>query len=180
MSDELKKIYSKYFDDSGEMKPKGKAIMGEGLKGLSGPKTITEKGAFLPKAKDVVTKAAKASKYGKIAAGVAGAGLALKQYLKSKMSNDEVSKKSMGGKIYKANEGMSASEYFGVEFKDTSSEEEKESNKKSAKALAKEVSKKSMGGDMKKGYGKARTSGMGLQDENITLGKGSDYIKDLL
>jgi hypothetical protein len=97
MSDELKKIYSKYFDDSGEMKPKGKAIMGEGLKGLSGPKTITEKGAFLPKAKDVVTKAAKASKYGKIAAGVAGAGLALKSYLKSKMSDDEVDKKSMGG-----------------------------------------------------------------------------------
>ena len=97
MSDDLKKIYSKYFDDSGEMKAKGKAIMGEGLKGLSGPKTITEKGAFLPKAKDVVTKAAKASKYGKIAAGVAGAGLALKSYLKSKMSDDEVDKKSMGG-----------------------------------------------------------------------------------
>jgi len=132
MSDELKKIYSKYFDDSGEMKPKGKAIMGEGLKGLSGPKTITEKGAFLPKAKDVVTKAAKASKYGKIAAGVVGAGLALKQYLKSKTNKAE------------------------------------------------DVDKKSMGGDMKKGYGKARTSGMGLQDENITLGKGSDYIKDLL
>ena len=37
-----------------------------------------------------------------------------------------------------------------------------------------------MGGDMKKGYGQARTSGMGLQDENVTLGKGSDYIKDLL
>ena len=132
MSDELKKIYSKYFDDSGEMKPKGKAIMGEGLKGLSGPKTITEQGAFLPKAKDVVTKAAKASKYGKIAAGVAGAGLALKQYLKSNTNKAE------------------------------------------------DVDKKSMGGDMKKGYGQARTSGMGLQDENITLGKGSDYIKDLL
>jgi hypothetical protein len=38
---------------------------------------------FYLKLKDV-TKAAKASKYGKIAAGVAGAGLALKQYLKSK------------------------------------------------------------------------------------------------
>ena len=132
MSDELKKIYSKYFDDSGEMKPKGKAIMGEGLKGLSGPKTITEKGAFLPKAKDVVTKAAKASKYGKIAATVAGVGLAAKEFLKSKMDKAE------------------------------------------------DVDKKSMGGDMKKGYGKARTSGMGLQDENITLGKGSGYIKDLL
>jgi len=100
MSDELKKIYSKYFDDSGEMKPKGKAIMGEGLKGLSGPKTITEKGAFLPKAKDVVTKAAKTSKYGKIAAGVVGAGLAIKQYLKSKTDKvEDVDKKSMGGEI---------------------------------------------------------------------------------
>ena len=77
-------------------------------------------------------KTLKASKYGKIAAGIAGAGLALKQYLKSKTNKAE------------------------------------------------DVDKKSMGGDMKKGYGKARTSGMGLQDENITLGKGKDYIKDLL
>ena len=140
MSDELKKIYSKYFDDSGEMKPKGKAIMGEGLKGLSGPKTITEKGAFLPKAKDVVTKAAKASKYGKIATGVVGAGLAIKAFLKSKMDKEDKPESKMGG-------GMM--------------------NKYST-------------GKAVKGYGKARTSGMGLQDENITLGKGSDYIKDLL
>ena len=77
-------------------------------------------------------KTLKATKYGKIAAGIAGAGLALKQFLKSKTDKAE------------------------------------------------DVDKKSMGGDMKKGYGKARTSGMGLQDENITLGKGSDYIKDLL
>jgi hypothetical protein len=77
-------------------------------------------------------KTLKATKYGKIAAGVVGAGLALKQYLKSKTNKAE------------------------------------------------DVDKKSMGGDMKKGYGRARTSGMGLQDENITLGKGSDYIKDLL
>ena len=77
-------------------------------------------------------KAAKASKYGKIALGVATAGLAFKQYLNSKINKAE------------------------------------------------DVDKKSTGGDMKKGYGKARTSGMGLQDENITLGKGSDYIKDLL
>jgi len=77
-------------------------------------------------------KTLKATKYGKIAAGIAGAGLALKQYLKSKTNKAE------------------------------------------------DVDKKSMGGDMKKGYGQARTSGMGLQDENVTLGKGSDYIKDLL
>jgi len=87
--------------------------------------------------------ALKASKYGKIAAGIAGAGLALKQYLKSKTNKDEKDfpKDPIGPGP---------------------------------------VDKKSMGGDMKKGYGKARTSGMGLQDENITLGKGSDYIKDLL
>lgn len=102
MSDDLEKIYKKYFDDTGNMKPKGQKIMGEGLKGLkaSPVQTLTEKGAFLPKAKDVVTKAAKASKYGKIAAGVAGAGLALKEYLKSKMNKaEDVDKKSMGGEI---------------------------------------------------------------------------------
>jgi hypothetical protein len=31
-----------------------------------------------------------------------------------------------------------------------------------------------------KGYGQARKSGMGLQDENVSLGKGADYIKDLI
>jgi hypothetical protein len=83
-------------------------------------------------ATEFAKKSFKASKYGKIAAGIAGAGLALKQYLKSKTNKAE------------------------------------------------DVDKKSMGGDMKKGYGQARTSGMGLQDENVSLGKGSDYIKDLL
>ena len=102
MSDDLEKIYKKYFDDSGEMKPKGKKIMGEGLRGLktSPVQTITEKGAFLPKAKDAVTKAAKASKYGKIAAVIGGAGVAATQYLKSKINKPEdVDKKSMGGEI---------------------------------------------------------------------------------
>ena len=170
MSDELKKIYSKYFDDSGEMKPKGKAIMGEGLKGLSGPKTITEKGAFLPKAKDVVTKAAKASKYGKIAAGVAGAGLALKQYLKSKTSTEEVDKKSMGGKIYKADAGK----YF--DFldmgKDSTTKEEKEEARKTAKSLVKELK-----GDVKGSAGPFLKKSMGGE---IEITKGKDYIKDLL
>jgi hypothetical protein len=87
------------------------------------------------------TKTLKATKYGKIAAGIAGAGLALKQYLKSKTNKNE---------------------------------------KDFPKDPIGPVDKKSMGGDMKKGYGQARTSGMGLQDENVTLGKGSDYIKDLL
>ena len=43
-------------------------------------------------------KSFKASKYGKIAAGIAGAGLALKQYLKSKTNKaEDVDTKSMGG-----------------------------------------------------------------------------------
>ena len=40
--------------------------------------------------------------------------------------------------------------------------------------------KKSMGGSMKKGYGQARTSGMGLEDESLVPGKGYEYIKDLI
>ena len=43
-----------------------------------------------------------------------------------------------------------------------------------------DTAKKSMGGEMKKGYGAARQSGMGLQDENLTPGKSLDYYKDLM
>jgi hypothetical protein len=42
------------------------------------------------------------------------------------------------------------------------------------------LQKKSHGGSMKKGYGKARSSGMGLEDESLVPGKGYEYIKDLL
>ena len=45
--------------------------------------------------------------------------------------------------------------------------------------LKKEVKKKSMGGEMR-GYGAARTSGMGLQDEELVPGKSLDYYKDLM
>ena len=45
--------------------------------------------------------------------------------------------------------------------------------------LKKEVKKKSMGGEMR-GYGAARTSGMGLQDENLIPGKSLDYYKDIM
>jgi len=39
---------------------------------------------------------------------------------------------------------------------------------------------KKAGGMMKKGYGAARQSGMGLEDENLTPGKTMDYYKDLI
>jgi hypothetical protein len=42
------------------------------------------------------------------------------------------------------------------------------------------MNKKSKGGEMKKGYGAARQSGMGLEDENLTPGKTMDYYKDLI
>ena len=50
------------------------------------------------------------------------------------------------------------------------------------KAASKMAKKKMMGGEMKstKGYGAARTSGMGLQDENLIPGKSMDYYKDLM
>ena len=43
-----------------------------------------------------------------------------------------------------------------------------------------DTAKKSMGGEMKQGYGAARTSGMGLQDEDLIPGKSMDYYKDLM
>ena len=41
---------------------------------------------------------------------------------------------------------------------------------------------KNKGGEMKssKGYGAARTSGMGLQDEQLVPGKSLDYYKDIM
>jgi hypothetical protein len=42
-----------------------------------------------------------------------------------------------------------------------------------------EVKKKSIGGEMR-GFGAARTSGTGLQDESLPIGKSLDYYKDLM
>ena len=54
--------------------------------------------------------------------------------------------------------------------------------KESKPSVEQKVATKSLGGEMKKGYGAARQKGMGLEDEGLGLemGKGSDYIKDLL
>ena len=128
---DLEKIYKKFFDESGNMKESGKKIVSEGMKGINkasaetyvskapavkafddvtkaGPKqylkeatkTLTEKGAFLPKSAsklEYVGKVAKATRYGKIATGVVAAGLAAKEFLKSKMDKKDVEKKSTGG-----------------------------------------------------------------------------------
>jgi len=39
---------------------------------------------------------------------------------------------------------------------------------------------KASNGKSVKGYGSARTSGMGLEDESLVPGKGYEYIKDLI
>ena len=58
---------------------------------------------------------------------------------------------------------------------------DKDQNKKFLKENAgAKMNKKSKGGEMKKGYGAARQSGMGLEDENLTPGKTMDYYKDLI
>jgi len=128
---DLEKIYKKFFDESGNMKESGKKIVSEGMKGINkasaetyvskapavkafddvtkaGPKqylkestkTITEKGAFLPKSAsklEYVGKVAKATRYGKIATAAVAAGIAAKEFLKSKMDKKDVEKKSTGG-----------------------------------------------------------------------------------
>ena len=101
-------------------------------------------------------KAAKASRIGKIAGAAATAGIAASAYLRSKM-------------------------------KDIKEKQKAEDIMGDVKGSAEPFLKKSKGGMNKysegksvKGYGQARKSGMGLEDENISLGKGSDYIKDLL
>jgi hypothetical protein len=95
MSEDLKKIYGKFFDESGNMKESGKSIVKEGMKGINkasaekyvskapaikafdeatkaGPKDFAERRMKLT-ATDAL-KAAKATKYGKIALGVVAAG----------------------------------------------------------------------------------------------------------
>lgn len=182
---DLEKIYKKFFDESGNMKEAGTNILKKGMSDLKssgaslteGPKTLTEKGFFQPKsiaAKELATKAAKATRIGKIAAGVAAAGLAAKQYLKSKMNKEEPEGKMGGGMMKKYSEGKSV----------------KLSPKQMKIARMAPPPNKITGEDFKamkanvgksvKGYGQARKSGMGLEDENVSLGKGSDYIKDLL
>jgi hypothetical protein len=130
---------------------------------------------------DYATKAAKASKYGKIAGAVATAGIAASAYLRSKMKDikekqqsEEPEGKMGGGMMKKYSKGESV----------------KLSPKQMKIARMAPPTNQITGDDFKamkanvgksvKGYGQARKSGMGLEDENISLGKGSDYIKDLL
>ena len=130
---------------------------------------------------DYATKAAKASKYGKIAGAVATAGIAASAYLRSKMKDIKEKQQS------KEPEGKMGG---GMMKKYSKGESVKLSPKQMKIARMRPPFNEITGDDFKamkanvgksvKGYGQARKSGMGLEDENISLGKGSDYIKDLL
>ena len=71
-------------------------------------------------------------------------------------------------KVKKANVGMAAKKV-----------REKEIKKKRNLQVSDASIKASMGKSVR-GYGAARTSGMGLQDESLPPGKSLDYYKDLM
>jgi len=79
-------------------------------------------------------------------------------------------------KMMKAKKGVMAEEDNLSKYVREIKEERKP---KGAKRLSDEVKKKNMGGESK-GYGAARTSGMGLQDEQLVPGKSLDYYKDIM
>ena len=80
-------------------------------------------------------------------------------------------KKATGGKM-KATGGKKSEDKFSKYVKSIKLPD--------AKDVRDVVKNKAMGGEMKKGYGAARQSGMGLQDEKLVPGKSMDYYKDLM
>ena len=84
---------------------------------------------------------------------------------------------SKGGEMMKAKKGKMIT---GKKEEDDVSKYVKSIKLPDAKDVRDVVNKKAMGGEMKQGYGAARTSGMGLQDEDLIPGKSMDYYKDLM
>jgi hypothetical protein len=80
------------------------------------------------------------------------------------------------GKMMKAKKGRLAEE---DQYSKYVREIKEDRKPKGMKRLSDEVKKKSMGGESR-GYGAARTSGMGLQDEELIPGKSLDYYKDVM
>jgi hypothetical protein len=111
------------------------------------------------------------------------------KYLKSiklpdaKDVRDVVNKKAKGGEMKKPMKAALGALALGVAGAKAA---KKLMKKKEASAISPamnylgDTAKKSMGGEMKQGYGAARTSGMGLQDEDLIPGKSMDYYKDLM
>jgi hypothetical protein len=73
-------------------------------------------------------------------------------------------------KLDKNNDGKISGEDFKMMAKKV--------GKKAGQATGKIM--KAYKGDMARGYGAARTQGMGLQDEQLPPGKSLDYYKDIM
>lgn len=98
----------------------------------------------------------------------------------SDSGSEKMMKRSMGGKVMKATKGKLAEEdKYAKQVREMKLDAKKG---KGTSRLSKDIKKNNMGGEMKftQGYGAARTSGMGLQDESLPLDKSLDYYKDIM
>jgi len=97
---------------------------------------------------------------------------------------DVVKNKSMGGEMKKPMKAALGAIALGAVGAKAAKKlmEKKASAVSPAMNYLGDTAKKSKGGEMKstQGYGAARTSGMGLQDEDLIPGKSMDYYKDLM
>jgi hypothetical protein len=108
------------------------------------------------------------------------------KYLKSiklpdaKDVRDVVNKKAKGGEMKKPMKAVLGAAALLAGKDKIKGMLKKKASASPAMSFLGDTAKKSMGGEMKQGYGAARTSGMGLQDEDLIPGKSMDYYKDLM
>ena len=169
---DLKKTSTKdYFNDLLNMKSDGGEIMlkkipegpkGEGLRKLKAKRPdVTRKMGFAKKGKMLKANSGRIAMIKELRGAQVGPAEEEKlmklpiQDLRQKVREKKMTK-GRAGKMIKANVGMAAK-----------------------KVRENQMMKASMGKSVR-GYGAARTSGMGLQDEQLPPGKSLDYYKDLM
>ena len=100
--------------------------------------------------------------------------------LYQKAINDGVIKKSMGGDTSTEGNIKHGKLKSQKELKKITDSKEYKDSDYEQKTKMLNTATMNKGGEMKRGYGAARQSGMGLQDENLQPGKSMDYYKDLI
>ena len=172
---------------------KGKAKDYPGVKELIRRKNKKAKGGMTKKQLDILEEVAEnplfsvrqAAKYDKKAYGgeLKGGQRKLDKNKDGKISGEDfklIRREKPEMKPLKAREGKMVKTPDGKKEEDKFSKYVRSIKLPDAKDIRDIVKKKSMGGEMKRGYGAARQSGMGLQDENLQPGKSMDYYKDLI
>jgi len=142
-----------------------KAVLGIATMGLLGAKMLKDK---KKKATASVAPGAKA------ASSATPMRSKLLQKAMDKAKADGILKTAKSGKMMKAKEGKMTSNRR-KRLKDIQNPKSEYDEKGKLKYTAAKEGKM-----MKQGYGAARTSGMGLQDENLIPGKSLDYYKDVM